>query len=106
MTTPRLCAFGMSCDKAPRVASIGMPAWSHVAIAEVGRVESEAGDDRESVAGPGINCDPPATAAPAVLHEVIRRQRRREQPAAMQREGNGSGAIVAVIVERAVPATP
>ena len=88
LTTPRLCSFGMSCDKAPRVAPTGMPAWSHVAIAEVGRVESEACDDREGVTGPGINCDPPSTAAPAIPHEVIRGQRRREQPAAMQREGN------------------
>ena len=58
------------------------------------------------MAWPRVHCDPSAPSAFAVAHQVARRQWRREHACAMEREGNRAGAIVTVIVKRAVTTAP
>src|SRR5437764_12647784 len=97
----------MARDVAAGIAPIRIPAWADIAaVAKIGRIETQTGDDRESVAGPRINCDPASATALAIAHEIARRQRRRQQSRAMQCVGDRARAIVAAIVKRAVAAAP
>src|SRR5438105_6560797 len=94
-------------DVAAGVAPIRIPTGTDIAaVAKIGRIETQTGDHRESVAGPRKNRDPAAATAFAVTHEIARRQRRRKQSRAMQRIGDRARAIVAAIVKRTVSAAP
>src|SRR6266446_6694366 len=97
----------MTRGEAVCVATINVPTGADIAtVTQVGRVESQAGDDGEGVTAARIDGDPPAATAFAVTEKLTRGQRRLEKIGMMQREGNGPRAVVAVIVERAVAAAP
>jgi hypothetical protein len=75
----------MSCRETARIARIAMPARADVgAVTEIGGVESQAGDDGESVAGPRVNRDPFSAPAFTVTEKIARRQRRIEKAALME----------------------
>ena len=89
------------------VATINVPARADIAtVTQVGRIESQAGDDGEGVTAARIDGDPPAATAFAVTEKITRWQRRLEKIGRMQRERDGPRAVIAVIVERAMAAAP
>src|SRR6266446_7919307 len=98
---------GMTRGEAVCVATINVPARANIAtVTQVGRIESQTGDDGEGVTAARIDSDPPATTAFAVTEKITRWQRCLEKIVMIQRERDGPRAVVAVIVERAVAAAP
>src|SRR6202022_1534204 len=97
----------MTRGEAVCVPPINVPTGADIAtVTQVGRVESQAGDDGKGVTAARVDGDPPAATAFAITEKITRWQRRLEKIGTMQREGNGPRAVVAVIVERAVAAAP
>src|ERR1700731_2276507 len=97
----------MTRGEAVCVAPINVPTGADIAtVTQVGRVESQAGDDGKGVTVARVDGDPPAATAFAITEKITRWQRRLKKIGMMQREGNGPRAVVAVIVERAVAAAP
>src|ERR1700761_737752 len=80
----------------------GVPAGAGAAD----RVEGEAADDHPGVLGVGVDRDPLARAGFAPGLEAGRVQRAFQQAAAVQRVGDGAGAVVAGGFEGAVAAAP
>src|SRR5581483_9456516 len=89
----------------PGIAGIGMPAGALGAVI-AGGIQPQAGDDGEGVAGAGVNGDPVSATALAVAQEVRGLGGRGEDAGSVQGEGNGAGAIVAVVGKGAVAAAP
>src|ERR1700744_2121267 len=85
-----------------RVDPAGVPARAGAAD----RVEGEAADDHPSVFGVGVDRDPLARAGFAPGLEAGRVERAFQQAAAVQRVGDGAGAVVAGGFEGAVAAAP
>src|ERR1700680_45043 len=97
----------MTRGEAVCIATIHVPTGADIAtVTQVGGVEAQAGNDGKSVTAARIDGDPPAATAFAITEKITRGQRHLEKIGMMQREGNGPGAVVAVIVERAVAAAP
>src|SRR2546423_15566717 len=97
----------MASLKTPGIATINVPARSHIAaVAKVGRVETQTGNHREHMTVARVDREPAAAAAFAVTKKIARRQRLIEHAGVMERERNCAGAIVTVIVERSVSPTP
>ena len=97
----------MTRGEAVCVPPINVPTGADIAtVTQVGRVESQAGDDGKGVTAACVDGDPPAATAFAITEKITRWQRRLEKIGMMQREGNAPRAVVAVIVERAVAAAP
>src|SRR4051812_30493792 len=93
--------------KTRAAAAIYVPARSNItAVAEIGCVESQTGDRREHVTVPRVNRDPTSAAAFAVTKKITGRQGLPEHAGMMQRERNGAGTIVTVIMKRSVSAAP
>src|SRR6266446_9754080 len=89
------------------VSVVNVPTGANIAtVTQVGRIETQAGDDGEGVTAARIDRDPRAATAFAITEKITRWQRRLEKIGMMQREGNSPRAVVAVIVERAVAAAP
>src|SRR4051812_3938305 len=66
------------------IAAVVVPTRADVAAPpQVGGVETQTGDDGESVARAGINCHPPSAAPFAKAHEIAGGQGRAEHAAAM-----------------------
>src|SRR5947208_15349731 len=94
----------MTRGEAVCVPPINVPTGADIAtVTQVGRVESQAGDDGKGVTAACVDGDPPAATAFAITEKITRWQRRLEKIGMMQREGNGPRAVVAIIVERALP---
>src|SRR4029077_6556239 len=97
----------MTRGEAVSVATINVPALADIGtVTQVGRVESQTGDDGKGVTAARIDGDPPAATAFTVTEKIVRWQWHIEEVGMMQREGNRSRAVVSVIVERAVAAAP
>src|SRR4051812_23278984 len=92
----------MACDEAARRARLGPPARTALALA--GGVEAQAGDDRVGVARVRVDRDPLAATACSPALEARRVERTAQQAAAVQRVADGTGAVVARVVERTVTA--
>src|SRR5450759_311898 len=72
------------------VSAINVPTGANIAtVTQVGRIETQAGDDGEGVPAARIDRDPPAATAFAITEKITRWQRRLEKIGMMQREGNG-----------------
>src|ERR687894_533065 len=87
---------------ARRGARTRLPA--RAALVAPGRVEAAPVDDHVDVAGVGVDRHPAALARLAPAHEAAARERAVEQAGAVQRVGDGAGAVVAAVVPRTVPA--
>src|SRR4051812_22242837 len=92
----------MAHDVARRGARLRAPARTVLAVAR--RVEPQAADDDEGVAGVRVDGDPRALAGLPEALELARVHRLREQAAAVQRVADGSGAVVARVLPAAVAA--
>src|SRR5438552_1381822 len=89
------------------VATIDVPARTDIAaVAQIGRVETQAGDHREHVTVAGVNRDPTAAATFAVTKKIARRQRLLEHAGIVKGERNCAGTIVTVIMKRSVSPAP
>src|SRR6478672_4284316 len=97
----------MALHESTGVASIHIPARSDgIAVAHVGGIETEAGDDGKRVSVPRVNGYPVAATASAVMTKVTRGQGCIQQSGVVQGKRNRTGTIVTVIVEGTVTAAP